>query len=389
MMCHATSMVLLVMAVQSCAEEFAQHTGIKSFSNPDNKNDKSDNGSNEDMPESKEKLLHRALTTLTATALENTTVEKHRPPGAEATGEADSKKKPPDDCWEARTLDFPGCTGYVKHGYACTVDGSQCAAVRPGGTPDICAVKAPRGSVLDRKTGTCVQQPSAECWQARKRDFPTCTGYKTHGYTCTPDGLRCASLQPGGNPHACAQKVWGRFVVDAETGTCVQAGIGEAGGFACWQARTSDFPTCYGYESHGYSCTPDGSQCASLQPRGAYDMCAIKARPLFVVDAETGTCVPPAAVEAEAQVRLALLSWRKWRTASRAGEQKAALAAAKASTRKAAKAVQKSALSQMSFPVISILAVLLTTVFAGSGVVLAHRALVAVLRPQARTIPYM
>ena len=60
-------------------------------------------------------------------------------------------------CWEARPSDYRvnRCTGYREAGYTCVA--GWCAAMNPGGTPNICAKKAPPGFVVDRVKGRCVR----------------------------------------------------------------------------------------------------------------------------------------------------------------------------------------------------------------------------------------
>ena len=59
----------------------------------------------------------------------------------------------------------------------------------------------------------------------------------------------------------------------------------------CWHVRTSDRPTCRGYEGAGYTCV--GDRCAAIDPRGDPHLCARLAPRGYVLDKISGTCVRP------------------------------------------------------------------------------------------------
>jgi hypothetical protein len=60
---------------------------------------------------------------------------------------------------------------------------------------------------------------------------------------------------------------------------------------ACWHVRTSDRPTCRGYEGAGYTCV--GDRCAAMDPQGDPHLCARLAPRGYVLDSLSGTCVRP------------------------------------------------------------------------------------------------
>jgi hypothetical protein len=57
----------------------------------------------------------------------------------------------------------------------------------------------------------------------------------------------------------------------------------------CWEALTTDYPTCSGYESDGYTCV--GDFCSAIDPGGTPSDCAQQMPAGSMVDKTTGRCV--------------------------------------------------------------------------------------------------
>jgi hypothetical protein len=76
--------------------------------------------------------------------------------------------------------------------------------------------------------------------------------------------------------------------------TCLSVGPRAS---SCWYAETSKFPHCSDYKSAGYTCVAVPLtafyHCAAIDPEGTPSTCASEAPAGYVVDAATGTCVPP------------------------------------------------------------------------------------------------
>ena len=100
-----------------------------------------------------------------------------------------------------------------------------------------CIQKFLSGWMVDPTTGRCVvsgppspplpsdqTKPSGtehkgRCWEAHEPDYPTCSGYKSAGYTCVRN--YCAAMDPAGEPKDCAEKQPKGTTVDPNTGRCV------------------------------------------------------------------------------------------------------------------------------------------------------------------------
>ena len=71
-----------------------------------------------------------------------------------------------------------------------------------------------------------LQGCTSSCWFADTTQFGECSGYESYeaaGYTCVETTSMCAAMDPENTTETCAQQAPRGYVLDVNSGTCVNA----------------------------------------------------------------------------------------------------------------------------------------------------------------------
>lgn len=188
-------------------------------------------------------------------------------------------------CWFANTENYPACSGYESLGYTCV--GSHCAQMDPDYQYlSLCATKAAAGTVVDSHTGKCVPGKRGVIFEGPSANASGAVRHPESGM-CLDASVATQNGRPP-NLAPCDNSSGQKFMFEEPNGNLVH--VQKPKGH-CWFANTDNYPSCSNYESAGYTCV--GVHCAAIDPIGDPLACAAKAPSGTVVDASTGTCVPP------------------------------------------------------------------------------------------------
>lgn len=97
-------------------------------------------------------------------------------------------------------------------------------------------------STSDKNTNPPSVLPENRCYEAYLPHFSHCSGYGGAGYTCVGDN--CAAIDPSGNPASCAVLKPAGWILDKNTGKCVDPNVTSGGSGSNFDSGSESTSNC-------------------------------------------------------------------------------------------------------------------------------------------------